>query len=186
MALGWNPPVPMGRTLGAWVAARQPGAGGRSAREAAPAKSGPLDTGVFVGRWSYRSLLNNPNLKEDANQLLSGAGVLRIRETLPTELTGSLVGPGWRLELTGTRSLGPPLEIRFRGQGIVNGEEWIYDFVGYLSPAWEQGEKQRTTIVGSVVRVAPHSTLSGEFVPAGVVASWYAVRRGKKRKGAGE
>lgn len=38
---------------------------------------------------------------------------------------------------------------------------------------------QRTAIVGSVERGIPHSSGSGGVAPAGVVASFYAVRIGE-------
>jgi hypothetical protein len=74
------------------------------------------------------------------------------------------------------------MSVRFQGKGIVGGEEWIYDYEGWLVPAWPNGVQQATAMVGSIVRTIPHSGSAPKgggpppINPAGVVASWYAVR----------
>jgi hypothetical protein len=70
------------------------------------------------------------------------------------------------------------MQVRFQGKGIVSGEEWIYDYIGWLVPVWPNSDanKQRPAIAGSVVRTIPHSS-NGGIAPAGVVASFYAVRQ---------
>jgi hypothetical protein len=62
----------------------------------------------------------------------------------------------------------------------VGGEEWVYDYVGWLVPVWPNSTAtlQQPAIVGSVVRTVPHSGSGGGVSPAGVVASFYAVRQG--------
>ena len=66
----------------------------------------------------------------------------------------------------------------------MNGEEWIYDYQGYLIPHWPNGVDERPAIVGSVIRTIPHSGSAPPgggpppINPAGVVASFYAVRVG--------
>lgn len=140
----------------------------------------------FVGTWSYRSFLNDPDLTKDANvtQLLFGDGTLVITapssETLGGTIGGSL-GPGagnWLLNLHGSIGYGSPSQVRFQGKGIVGSEEWIYDYIGWLVPVWPNSNDtlQRTAIVGSVVRTIPHTGSDGTVHPAGVVASFYAVR----------
>jgi len=91
-------------------------------------------------------------------------------------LKGSIGGKDWRLELHGSRSYGNPMTILFRGKGKVSGAEWIYDYVGYLVPEWPDGVNQKTALVGSIVRVIPHPSGNGGISPAGLVASWYAVK----------
>ncbi|ATF32209.1 hypothetical protein CO709_01370 [Burkholderia thailandensis] len=88
---------------------------------------------------------------------------------------GRIYGDGWELTLSGYIDYGSPNAVRFQGRGKVGGEEWIYDCVGYLSPAWPNGTKQRPALAGSIVRTAPHSNGAGGVAPAGVVCSWYAV-----------
>jgi hypothetical protein len=69
------------------------------------------------------------------------------------------------------------MRARFQGTGIVNGEQWIYDYEGYLVNHWPNGVQQRPAIVGSVIRTIPHSGGEpGTVAPAGVVASFYAVK----------
>jgi len=131
---------------------------------------------VFVGKWTYRSWLNevDPNVPPD--KLLFGQGTIEIVEAPMEILAGSIGGSGWRLELHGSRSYGNPMTIRFRGKGAVGGAEWIYAYVGYLVPEWPDGVSQKTALVGSIVRVIPHPSGSGGAAPAGLVASWYAVK----------
>ena len=131
----------------------------------------------FVGKWTYRSFLNDPNEATKPNDLLFGSGVIEIVEAPSVILRGTIGGTGWSLTLTGSRSYGNPAEIRFQGKGVISGAEWIYDYVGYLVPQWPNGVQQRMVMVGSIVRAIPHPGSGGATNPAGVVASWYAVRQ---------
>lgn len=131
----------------------------------------------FVGSWSYRSLLNDPNLNTTFNDLEFGQGIIKINEGPMQILTGVIGGTGWSLELKGSRDYGSPMHARFQGVGIVGGEQWIYDYQGYLIPHWPNGVQQRPAMVGSVIRTIPHSgNEPGTVSPAGVVASFYAVK----------
>jgi hypothetical protein len=129
----------------------------------------------FVGSWTYRSLVNDPDLKTDFDQLEFGRGTLVIEETAVEELSGTIGGPGWSLALHGSRGYGLPMSVRFQGKGVVSGQEWIYDYIGWLVPAWPNStsSQQRAAIVGSVTRTIQHGASS-----AGEVASFYAVREG--------
>jgi hypothetical protein len=132
----------------------------------------------FVGRWAYRSLKNDPSLQTDLAKLKFGAGTLDITSPGSGELAGTIGGDDWQLELHGSISYGTPMQIRFQGKGIVSGSEWIYDYIGWLVPVWPNSTSvlQRPAIVGSVVRTIPHPSDDGGVSPAGVVASFYAVR----------
>jgi hypothetical protein len=70
------------------------------------------------------------------------------------------------------------MQVRFQGKGIVSGEMWVYDYIGWLVPTWPNSDStlQRDAIVGSVVRTVPHKSGGGGENPAGAVASFYAVR----------
>jgi len=131
----------------------------------------------FVGSWTYRSLLNDPDLTKNFDKLELGRGTLAIDESPMQILTGTIGGPGWSLALKGSRDYGNPMHARFQGTGIVGGEKWIYDYDGYLVLHWPNGVEQRPAMVGSVIRTIPHSgSTPGTVSPAGVVASFYAVR----------
>ena len=136
----------------------------------------------FVGSWSYRSFLNDPDLSKDTNmnQLLFGDGTLVITAPSSVTLGGTIGGDDWSLDLHGSIGYGSPAQVRFQGKGIVNGEEWIYDYIGWLVPVWPNSTDtlQTPAIVGSVTRTIPHSgSKPGTINPAGVVASFYAVRQ---------
>ena len=132
----------------------------------------------FVGNWTYRSFLNDPDISKAANDLLFGEGTLAIAEKSDTELAGTIGGPGWSLDLRGGFGYGSPMQVRFQGKGVVGGEESIYDYIGWLVPVWPNSTDRLEVpaIVGSVVRTIPHSGDGGSTNPAGVVASFYAVR----------
>lgn len=134
----------------------------------------------FVGSWTYRSLLNDPSLDTAFHDLEFGRGTLVIAEGPMSSLRGTIGGPGWSLDLHGSRGYGSPMQVRFQGKGLVSGEEWVYDYLGWLVPAWPNSDDrlQRTAIVGSIVRTVPHSgSTGGSIQPAGVVASFYAVKQ---------
>lgn len=137
-----------------------------------------MHQGAFCGKWTYRSLLNDPDGSLEFNKLAFGEGTLQIDTAGPEGLTGTIGGPGWSLSLWGCSGDGSPAQIRFQGKGEVNGEPWVYDYIGWLVPVWPSStnKQQRMAIVGSVVRTIPHSNGSGGVSPAGVVASFYAVR----------
>jgi hypothetical protein len=135
-----------------------------------------MNANPFVGTWTYRSLLNDPDVTTDFDKLEFGRGTLVITEASSDTLGGTIGGPGWSLSLHGSFGYGSPMQVRFEGRGVVGGEEWIYDYIGWV-PVWPNSNAalQRAAIVGSVVRTIPHSSGSA---PAGVVASFYAVRAG--------
>ncbi len=119
----------------------------------------------FVGTWTYRSLLNDPDIDTDFDKLEFGRGTLVITapssDTLGGTIGGSL-GPGngnWLLNLHGSIGYGSPAQVRFQGRGLVSGEEWVYDYIGWLVPVWPNSNDrlQGAAIVGSVVRTVPHS-----------------------------
>lgn len=132
----------------------------------------------FVGTWTYRSLLNQPNLNTDFKDLEFGRATLVITAPSSDRLGGTIGGDGWSLNLHGSISYGSPGQIRFQGRGFVGGEEWVYDYIGWLVPVWPNSTDtlQRAAIVGSIVRTVPHSGSGGSTNPAGVVASFYAVQ----------
>jgi len=141
-------------------------------------KSRPTSDNPWVGRWAYRSLLNDPDLKKPFNDLQFGQGMIEIDDGPPDLLTGTIGGPGWKLDLHGSRTYGNPGQVRFQGTGLVGGEKWIYDYIGWLVPVWPNSNSrlQRPAFVGSVVRTIPHSSSDGGVSPAGGVASFYAVK----------
>jgi hypothetical protein len=133
----------------------------------------------FAGTWTYRSLLNDPDVNTDFDKLEFGRGTLTLIAESPTTLGGTIGGPGWSLNLHGSFGYGSPMQVCFQGKGLIGGEEWIYDYIGWLVPTWPNTNDtlQRVAIVGSIVRTIPHSgSEPGTVNPAGVVASWYAVR----------
>ncbi|HJY30215.1 MAG TPA: hypothetical protein VJ306_19435 [Pyrinomonadaceae bacterium] len=141
-----------------------------------------MNDNPFVGSWSYRSFLNDPDLSKDKNmnKLLFGDGTLVITAPSSDTLGGTIGGNDWSLDLHGSIGYGSPAQIRFQGKGIVKGEEWIYDYIGWLVPVWPNSTDilQVPAIVGSVTRTIPHSgDEPGTVNPAGVVASFYAVRQ---------
>jgi hypothetical protein len=134
--------------------------------------------GSLIGKWTYRSFLNDPDLSADFNSLEFGRGTITINDAPMGVFDGIIGGPGWSLKLSGSINYGDPYCVRFEGRGLVGGEEWIYDYIGYVVKPWPNGVNQVPAMVGSIVRTIPHSSGSGGTSPAGVVCSWIAVWQG--------
>lgn len=145
------------------------------AQQQMPTSSGPLD-GILLGKWSYRSFSNDPNLDTPLNNLLFGEGTLTLTMAGNGKLEGSFdFGPGYGMSVTGTVTYGNPATLQFeaKGNGPNNGD-WLYDYTAYLGFQFPQAVKQRPSLVGTIVRAQPHS---GGKAPAGVTASWIAVKQ---------
>lgn len=85
----------------------------------------------FIGRWSYRSLANNPDLSVSFEDLRFGAGTLELTEPETGKVGGSRSGPGWSLSLDGTVTDGDTTILGFQGRGVIgarNGFMTIMDF----------------------------------------------------------
>lgn len=134
--------------------------------------------GSLAGKWTYRSFLNDPDLSTEFNALEFGLGTITIEQAPMGVLQGTIGGPGWSLNLNGSINYGDPYCVRFQGCGLVNGEEWIYDYIGYAIKPWPNGVNQVPAMTGSIVRTVPHASGSGGTSPAGVVCSWIAVWQG--------
>lgn len=140
--------------------------------EGTGAKGGNSALASVTGTWTYRSFVSDPNLNTEPNDLLFGSGTMKLAAAAPDNLTGTLGGTGWQLSLTGKVTVGTPVSMRFTGSGTIGGEEWVYDYLGFVVPAWPNGVDQRPAIVGTIVRTKAHS---GGNATAGVVAQWIAV-----------
>lgn len=136
----------------------------------------PGSTGA--GSWSYRSYYNYPDLDTPDDKLELATANLAIEISKDDKISGKIYGDGWALELDGYTKNGDARILSFRGKGINDGHEWIYDYFGYVIPYTPEGKDQVEAIVGSVVRVIPHPGGDGSIHPAGVVASFYAVYNG--------
>jgi hypothetical protein len=132
---------------------------------------------ILLGIWTYRSFLNDPDLSTKFNDLEFGRGNISVDEAPMNEFKGRIYDVGWQLDLKGSITYGNPFTVRFQGKGVVGGEEWIYDYVGYVIRPWPNGVEQRMAMVGSIVRTIPHSSGNGGISPAGVVCSWIAVKQ---------
>ena len=140
-----------------------------------PAPARPLSSNPFVGTWTYRSFINNPDIAVDFNDLEFGRGTLTIDDFAPSGFGGRLsFGETYQFRLFGASSFGDPFSVRFQGVGdAADSAGQVYDYVGYLAPIWPNGVDQRRAIVGSAVRTVPHD---GGKAKAGVVASWIALK----------
>lgn len=130
----------------------------------------------FIGTWTYRSFINDADISTAFNDLEFGRGELVIDPFMPGSFSGRLIfGDTYQFKLYGASAFGNPYVVRFQGTGdAVDSQGQIYDYTGYLIPIWPSGVDQRTAIIGTVVRTVPHD---GGSAPAGVVASWIAMKR---------
>src|SRR5260370_26031607 len=89
----------------------------------------------FVGKWTYRSLLNEPDGTIEFNKLEFGEGTIQIDDSdAPELLTGTIGGQGWSLALHGSRGYGSPAQGRFQGRGIARGAQWSSHSICRLVP----------------------------------------------------
>jgi hypothetical protein len=132
--------------------------------------------GSLAGTWTYRSFLSEPDLSTDFDDLEFGRGNITVVAAPMGVFAGRIFGEGWGLDLNGSIGYGTPWSVRFQGKGVVGGAQWVYDYIGYVIPAWPSGVDQRPAMTGSIVRTIPHpGSGAGTVNPAGVVASWIAV-----------
>ncbi len=133
----------------------------------------------LIGKWTYRSFRNDPDPSKPFNDLKFAVAELSFEEAEFGKIAGRLSFDNDYLKLTGTITFGNPFTVRFQGVGatsgtIENGQPWVYDYLGFVAPAWPNGVDQRPAVVGTIVRTVPHSNGQAK---AGYVASWIAVRR---------
>lgn len=133
----------------------------------------------LAGTWTYRSFINDPDPSLPFNDLEFAVADLRIDNAPFGRLSGRLSFGSDYLQLKGSITYGNPFTLRFQGVGatpgtIEDGHPWVYDYLGFLAPAWPNGIDQRPAILGTIVRTVPHSQGRAK---AGVVASWIALRQ---------
>lgn len=138
---------------------------------------------AICGKWTYRSFINDPDPNLEFNKLKFAVAELSFEEADFGKIAGRLRFGEDYLKLTGTMTFGNPFAARFQGVGatpgtIENGQPWVYDYLGFIAPAWPNGIDQRPAIVGTIVRTVTHSNGQAK---AGYVASWIAVRRDPDR-----
>jgi hypothetical protein len=142
--------------------------------------AGNLLVSPFVGTWTYRSFVNDPDITPDIpadfGKLAFGRGELVIDDFAPGTFSGRIIFSDTnQFKLSGASSFGNPYTVRFRAVGDASASQGhIYDLIGYLVPIWPNGIDQRTVMVGSIVRTVPHN---GDTRKAGFVASWIAMKR---------
>lgn len=141
-----------------------------------------MSTPSLAGKWTYRSFLNNPApVGDDPNKALAlifGEGALTITMKgdglfqAALEFGGN-AGMDLYGEIVDGAGVGPAvLIITGTGRPGTPTDKWVYQYKGYVVPAWAEGVNQVPVIVGTVIRTIPHG--SG---PAGVTASFVIVRQ---------
>ena len=131
----------------------------------------------YEGSWTYRSLLNDPDVSKEFNDLRFGAGTITFGQIVYDQiLDGKLdMGGGYELLLRGEllRNFGSIVGVRWTGTGITGTptEGWVYDYHGARAPVWTGAPDQAGVLVGSVLRTVAHGQ-----APAGFVATFYMVK----------
>jgi hypothetical protein len=62
-------------------------------------------------------------------------------------------------------------------QGSQNTPDWIYDYIGWLAPQWENAVGQVPTFVGTIFRVQDHDNLRGGISKGGLTYSFIGVKQ---------
>lgn len=133
---------------------------------------------IIRGKWTYRSLHNNPAIETNFNDLEFGRGVFTFGTVAYDQIYDSEAdfGDGYKLTIKGEliRKDNAVSGVRWRGEGIPGTltDGWIYDYEGALTQRWPEGIDQAHVIVGTVIRTVRHGD-----APAGYVGSFYMVRQ---------
>jgi hypothetical protein len=133
---------------------------------------------ILKGKWTYRSLRNDPDVSADFGQLGFGRGIIDFQVDGHQIFDSVLdMGAGLRMNLIGeikSDADGPVLFVKWRGEGVPGSrtEGWIYDYYGNLAFEWENSIDQATVLVGSVIRTVEH-----DGAPAGYVGTFYMVKQ---------
>ncbi|MBV7530782.1 hypothetical protein [Chitinophaga sp. sic0106] len=130
--------------------------------------------------WTYRSFLNEVDLKIPPNDLELGDGTIHLNISNDGEISGNIGTPGeWNLELKGKVLETNPQGLYFIGTGEngqgANRAMWEYGYEVYCLPKIEGGKFQANVLAGSVVRLKDHPGSDGTIHKAGEVATCYAV-----------
>jgi hypothetical protein len=136
---------------------------------------------MLQGRWTYRSYRDRQALVDGNAQaalaLIFGEGVLDLEVQEGGRLEGGLgFGTGYALAIRGELLGGDPAGFALVGLGLAGTptEGWRYDYRGVAGHPWPEAVDQVPSLLGTVVRVHAH----GPSAPAGVTASFVAVRHG--------
>jgi hypothetical protein len=144
---------------------------------------------LFIGKWTYRSLLNNKNVNADFDSLEFAAATVSLSIVGTDSLKGQIL---WAMDSAGTIFNGLNLAGKYFyndstvcyfiegvGDSTLGTQGWQYNYQGYTVPRWSDGVDQATVLVGSVVRVKKHScdSAGNNCSPAGLVASTYMVKQ---------
>lgn len=117
----------------------------------------------LLGRWTYRSLMSNPDIEVEFGDLEFGRGELLVEYACWGKFIGRLVlGDEYELRLSGTIEPGDPPTINLDGFGDATESNGLhYQYFGCVMPLWPHDPRKRPTIVGSVIRAAPKEGSSG-------------------------
>ena len=147
------------------------------------------DGKILNGKWTYRSLLNNPDVNADFDSLEFAAATIDLNAVGTDSLKGQI---RWAMDSAGTIFNGLNLSGTFYfndttlcyflegiGDSTLGTAGWQYNYQGWLVPSWTDGIDQAFVLAGSVVRVKKHScdSLGNNCSPAGVVATTYMVKQ---------
>lgn len=155
----------------------------------------------FAGNWTYRSFVNRLDLlpeldpekivKDDVakwSRYMFGQGLMVFHPTVTGGLDGffhmgDATTPLDMILKGKIESINGVTWIRWNAFGVQNTESdgWLYEYEGYVTTKWPNGNKQIEAIVGSVIRSQPHNDLApnqtvDRSARAGTVASFIMVR----------
>ena len=128
------------------------------------------------GKWIYRSLVNHKVLNTPFANLQFGLGIIDFKKIVGSRILDASLDMGNNLVLTIDGEIvkeGSVTCLKWRGTGVAGSPTagWIFDYQAYLAPTWKKATDKTPILIGSVLRVVPHSG-----VPAGVTGTFYLVK----------
>lgn len=111
-----------------------------------------MEIAYLYGLWTYQSWNNDGNLATALNNIAFGSGYIRVDTSAETEFKGRVYGPAsytdptpcrpqhsWQFKFNGSANYSASFIVHLQGKRVNGGNEWIYDYVGYLVPSWQNG-----------------------------------------------
>jgi hypothetical protein len=140
-----------------------------------------MDHHDLTGYYTYRSFHNRPEPVDDFNVIRFAEGEWFLFVAPDGTISGTLAFPADPfedekdfLDVTGRVTSWSPASLELTGvgrQGTAT-EAFHYTYQGSLAPSFLAADRQRSALIGTVLRAKPHGS-----APAGFTASFVAVKR---------
>ncbi|MEP7240714.1 MAG: hypothetical protein ABI697_07505 [Devosia sp.] len=133
--------------------------------QALPTLTLNAQSGVFTGKWVYRSFTATNKPSDTLAKLALGLNELTLNEQ-GGRVAGQRTGQGVTYDLAGNTYYAAKqgASIRLHGTATISGKTYNYDYFGYLIPSWAGIGAQPDTIMGTVLRSDPANSAASPLI----------------------